>query len=238
MQPVEKNDVDISKLFYYGDKFDILDKAEKKVMTVYIRLVGDAELNQARVFALRSSADLRSKLKDKSSDERRAFIPENYDDLSNEDIINLIVLYSTQDITNDVIKNTEIPIPKEPKSDASLEEQEEYQRLVDAYPLYRVTKIREEVNLKIESLKETLSKKSKDELVVEYERVIIVTLCQQEMLTKFREMSTYFGCFKDKNYKTRLFSSFESFSNILPEIKQQLMDNYISLEVSNDELKK
>ena len=71
----EKSDVDISKLFHYGKKFDIQDRNGKKVLTVFIRIVGDADLNRARVYAIRRSAELRERLRSKESDESLAFIP-------------------------------------------------------------------------------------------------------------------------------------------------------------------
>ena len=49
MASAEKNDVDISKLFQYSDKFVLTGKGNK-THTVYIRLVGDAELKSSKSF--------------------------------------------------------------------------------------------------------------------------------------------------------------------------------------------
>lgn len=235
---VEKNDVDISRLFYYGDKFTIFDINGTTSFTVYIRLVGDAELNQARVFALRCSADMRSKLKDKNSDMHKAYIIENYDDFSKDDLVLLAANYSSSSIAKEALDLVSVPIPTEPKSDAPLEEQERYQKEVDEYPLKRFAVIREKMDELLAERKEKLLSKTKEEVIKEFESLLIATLCEQEMLTKFKEMCTYFGTYKDSGYKNRLFKSYDEFNNVLPDIKKQFIDSYASLEVSSDELKK
>jgi len=53
----EKNDVDISSLFYYRKPVTLIGK-DAEPTTVYMRLVGDAELQRARVKALRDSRNL------------------------------------------------------------------------------------------------------------------------------------------------------------------------------------
>jgi hypothetical protein len=233
---IEKNDVDLSKLLHYGDKFKIVDRTGETILTAYIRLVGDAELNRARIFALRSSADMRSSLKDKDSDLHKAFIPT--DDYSASELVDLIVAYSSQNIAKEAIKECKIALPKEPSSEADLEEHENYQKLVDDYPTKRLESIQKSVEKKLTELRENLSKKAKKELYEQYEQTLISIICEQEMISKFKEMCTFFGTFRDKNYTKPLFHSFTEFSNALTDIKQQLMDDYTTLDISNDELKK
>jgi|GEM_PF-2027496 hypothetical protein len=235
---IEKNDVDISKLFNYGDKFTLTDRKGKPITTVFIRLVGDAELNRARVFALRCSADLRSKLKDLNSEENKAYMLRDYTDLSKQNLIDMISSYSYQTLAKEAVNLTNVPLPKEPVSDALLEEHEKYQKEVDEYPLLRLNSIKAKMDELLNNLRIELDKKDKKALVEEYEIVYIANLCEQEMLDKFREMCAYFGCYKDKNYKTRMFSSYEEFENLLPDIKKQIIENYSSVELNSDELKK
>lgn len=235
---IEKNDVDISKLFNYGDKFVLTDRKGNTIVTAFIRLVGDAELNRARVFALRCSSDLRNKLRDKESEESKAYVIRDYDELTDSDIIEMISSYSYQTLAKEALNLTNIPLPKEPVSDAPLEEQEKYQKEVDDYPLARMNAIRDKMDELINKLKKELKKKNREELIKEYETVLMNNLCEQEMLSKFREMCAYFGCYKDKNYKVRMFSSYEEFENIPTDIKKQIIENYSSVELNSDELKK
>ena len=235
---IEKNDVDISRLFYYGNKFDILGLNKQVIMSIYIRLVGDAELNKARVFALRSSMEMRNQLKDKNSELHKAFIMDSYSDIEKDDLIQLIINYTSSSIARDSIDDVKLPLPVEPKSDADLEEQEEYQKAVDDYPLKRFALIREKIEQKTEEKKHELSQKTHEELEKEYVATMIASMCEQEMINKFKAMCAYLGTYKDSKYKTKLFTSYEDFDNILPEIKQQIIDSYSSLEMSSDELKK
>lgn len=235
---IEKNDVDISKIFHSGDKFDLVNASGKKVKQVYIRLVGDAELNRARVFALRSSADMRRELKTEGSEMRTAFIPYTFEDFETSELIDLVSALSVQEINRRAFKEVNIPIPAEPDSDASLEKQEEYQKIVDEYPKKRYDAIREFIDKELILLKKNLEGKSKTELGKLYENLMIASMCEQEMMNKFKEMCVYFGTFEDKEYRKRLFSSFEEFDNIQTDMKEQLLSYYSSLELTNDELKK
>ena len=133
---VERNDVDISQLFMWGKEFEIEGNAGKKAK-VFIRLIGDADLNRARVHALRSSADLRNKLKTKGSDERLAFLPE-VGSVERDVLIESISIMNIRDFSQEAVKEVDIPYPIEPDSDAKLEKMEKYQAQVDAYPFFLV----------------------------------------------------------------------------------------------------
>jgi hypothetical protein len=232
----ELNDLDISKLFHWGDSFVIQDKTHKDLLIAFIRLVGDAELNRARVFALRKSAELRRKLKDLTTDERLAFIPER-DSFTKDSLLDSIVVYKIGDITRDAMKEVKIKMPKEPASDASLEDQEKYQAAIDEFPKKREEEVKKYVEKKMESEKKKLESKSEDELYKEYETVLIKQYCDNEMIMKFREICAYFGSYKDDKYKERIFSNFEEFENLPKDIKDQFIENYMSLEINTDDLK-
>jgi hypothetical protein len=235
MQSIERNDVDISKLFAWSREFPL--KVEGKEYKVYVRLVGDAELSRARTFAFRKSAELRAKLRKEDSDERWAFIPQE-DGVSQEELASLMTLAYTRYFTEDAIKEIKIILPTEPDSDASLEAKEEYQKEIDGYPIKRNTMIREFVEKKIEEKRAELAKTSKEQLYKDYVKILIDQLCENEMFSKFREMCTYFGIYKDKKFQNRLFGSFEEFSNVSPGIKEQFMEFYNDLEINGEELKK
>lgn len=238
MPVAEKNDVDISRLFHYGKKFDIKDRDGKKVLTAYIRLVGDAELNRARVYAIRRSAELRDRLRTKTSDEALAFIPP-IESVEKNSLIEtcLNILLST--FTRDALREADLPIlPKEPSSNADLELQEEYQKKVDQYPEERNKAIYIYVSKRKELEQNRLEALTLEEIYEYYKRLVISDLCEQEMLNKFREQCVYYGTFKDSNYTTRLFPNFELFENLPIEIKSQFLSNYSDLDIGAEELKK
>lgn len=237
MSTVERNDVDISKLFAWGDKFSVMGRDGKPLTTVYMRLVGDAELNIARVFAIRTSADLRKKLRTEGSDERMAMIPD-FTEFDKDQLINALVIYSMPDFTKEAVNEVNVPYPVEPDSDSSLEEQEKFQALVDSFDERRNTEIKKFLEKKVTALRKSLENSSTEQLIKDVEDLAIAQICESKMIEKFREYCAYAGSYKDKNYKTRLFADFYEFENLIPEIKNQFLEYYITLEIGIPELKK
>lgn len=233
----EINDVDISKLFEWRTEVDIIDSEGNEKLHAYIRLVGDAELNRARIAGLRASAELRKKLKNENSDERIAFVP-NIDDVEKENIIELLVILNMSNYTEEVEKTLKVPFPKEPVSDAPLEEKEEYQKEVDDYPDKRMEKIREAVGKRVDKERKLLNKKSIKELVSEYEKLLISQMCEAEMNNTFIGYSIYFGSFKDEDFKQKLFESYEEYDNLPTYVKDQFFKHYLDLQLGISDLKK
>ena len=233
---VERNDVDISQLFMWGKEFEIEGNAGKKAK-VFIRLIGDADLNRARVHALRSSADLRNKLKTKGSDERLAFLPE-VGSVERDVLIESISIMNIRDFSQEAVKEVDIPYPVEPDSDAKLEKMEKYQAQVDAYPKKREAAIEKYITKKVDAKRKELQLLSDEEIFALYEGAIITELCETEMLKKFREYCAYSGVFSDSKYSEKLFSSLEEFQNLPTEMKEKFMSSYRELEIEQDSLKK
>jgi hypothetical protein len=232
--PVERNDVDISKLFNWGKKFTI--KWLDKQIDAYIRIIGDADLNRCRIFALRNSAELRRKLLDYKSDERLALIAD-FQAASKDNLIDAVILYSKEDFAAEAIKNVNIKLPKELASDATLEQQEKYQEEIDEYPKKKEAAVLEFITKKFEAKKNELNALSKKELYDKFTIAAINENCRQEFIKSYRSMCTYFGTYKDEEYKNRFFSSYEEFDNIPSEVKAQLAEFYNSLEMSMNDLK-
>lgn len=234
----EKNDVDIYKLFHWGREFSIVDRFGKELTKVYIRLNGDSELNRARVFALRRSAELRKKLKTEGTDERVAFISTIFDIDEKSQLLPIISTLMTRTFAQEATKEVRIPTPKEPKSDATLEEQEKFQEEVDSYDDRKNEAVGQAILNKISQFEKELESQPVEKLQKQYERLMIDELCEREMITKFKEVSAFFGSYSDPDFKIPAFDSFELFENLPTEIKEQYIDNYENLEINIDELKK
>lgn len=233
----EKNDVDISKLFIWGKKFEIVDKNEETQSTIYLRLLGDADVNRARVFALRKSAELRKKLRDPNSDERLIYIRE-FDDITKEELISYSVMFSMREISNKAIREVKVPSPKLPKSNASLEKMEKYQKEVDDYPNKVNEALKVYITKETDKLKVVLEKQTKEELYSQYITLLTEEFCEQEAVRAYNDMELYLGCYKDENYTERAFSSFEEFDNQPTDLKTQLRAAYQSIRLGMDDLKK
>jgi len=234
--PAERNDIDLSKLFTWGREFELLGRNSESLGKVYIRLVGDADLNRARIYALRKSRELRDKLNTPGSDERLAYIPE----INSEDrdiLIETLISFSLRELTGKVVSDTKVPLPKELKSNATLEQQEKHQKEVDDYPVKRDKEVRKNLEKEISTLRSDLNKKSTEVLLKEYEKLVINQYCENEMLFRFKDACIVFGAYKDEDYTERLFDSLEVYDNALTEIKTQLSTFYTSLDINMDELK-
>lgn len=238
---VEKQDVDIAKLFDWGRVYEIVDPSGKtdEIVSVYMKLLGDADLGRARTYALRRSAELRRKLRDENSDERVAWV-RPFDEVEHKDLVNLIILFSGRQLSNNAKQNVKVPTPKQPKSNASLKKLEEFQKEVDEYPKKKAEAIRQALEKEITKLTNELNTRSKDELYKQYVRELVDEFCEKEAMNAFEDMATYLGCYKDNSYKAdkRFFKDFEEFENLDPAIKIQFKDAYRSLDLELPELKK
>jgi hypothetical protein len=235
MNSVEVNDVNIAPLFSWSKQFEVT--SNEQTTPVFMRILGDADMSRARVAALRRSAELRKKLKDLDSDERIAFIKE-IDDISLESLVAVIVVFSMRDLTDKASKKLKIRVPKIPRSDAKTSVQEKYQAEVDSYPERRQTELRELLEKEVDILKVSLEKEGKEALYTKYITVMIDEMCERELLSAFKDWCCYFGSYKDESLSIRLFNSFEDFINMPPNLKQQFLNEYASMELYGDDLKK
>lgn len=237
MKSIDKADVELTKLFNWGQEFKIKDIGGKEVLTVHIRLNGDSEISRARVYALRKSAEMRKKLNEENSDERLAYIP-NKSMVEPESLVEGILLYKTREISQEAVRSIKINFPKEPGIEATLEEQETYQKEIDDFPTKRSEEIKKYITDSLDVERNKIKDLDLNALFNIYEKLVINQICENEMTTRYREMCAFFGTYKDKNYKDRLFKVLEELNNLPIEVKNQFIDSYEILEINGDDLKK
>lgn len=233
----EKNDVDISRLFKWGKVYEILNSEGESEALVYMKLLGDADVNRARVHALRKSAELRKELSDPDSDLRWATIRQ-INVLSEEDLINYVLVFSMREITNNALKEVNVPLPKAPKSNAKLAALEKYQKEVDEYPAKRAEAVNKIIQREVNKLKKYLQTESKETLYKQYVNTLIDEFCEREALKAYSDMECYLGCYKDDEYKERFFDSFEAFDNLEERQKEEFKAAYGRLGIGMEDLKK
>jgi hypothetical protein len=234
---IEQNDVDISTLFKWSMKYTIVDLNDNPIKDVYLRVIGDADLNRSRVFGLRKSSELRKKLSDSNSDEYLAYIPD-IDLIDINVLIETVLIFWAREYAQTAVRELKLNLPVEPGSDASLEEQEKYQEEIDNWPTMRENKIREFVEGKLDTKRKELQELPKETLYKEYLKMLVNRLCEDEMLSAYRNMCAYHSLYEDSKFTKKLFNSFEEFNNISTELKNQLVGAYISLEIDGEDLKK
>lgn len=237
MAEVEKNDVDISKLFIWGKTYEIVNNAGEVIYTIYMRLLGDADLNRTRVHALRKSQELRKKLRDVNSDERLLYVKDQ-EEMSKDELVYNVAALSMREINQRAAKEVKVPRPKQPKSDAKLEKLEKYQAELDDYPKKFSEALQKFIKDEVEKLRKALQELSEDELYKMYVRSLIEEFCEQEAFRAYKEMELYLGCYKDPDYTERLWKSFEDFENFDTDMKAEIRAAYDTLDIRMDELKK
>lgn len=234
---IEKNDVDLTKLFRWEGEVPIVNQHNKEVGSVHMRLVGDKSINRARVYGLRESADLREKLKDKKSTEHKAYILE-LETADRERLSAGVKLLMLIELSGDARRNVLVKLPSEPDSDAPLEEHEEYQKIIDEFPLKFGDLVEKELEKLLGIEEKRIDKLSDEELYKEYSELTIDFLCQEEMNRAFLDMNVFLGTYKDAKHRKRLFRSFDDFEEAAPELKDQLREGYKNIELGMSELKK
>ena len=226
----------LSKLFKWSKKVDILGSSDEVVATVYMRLIGDADFSEARDTALASSKKLRRDLKNPSSlAYTGAFADIDYVD--KDDMINNIIVSEMSLYRDEAVKLfPEKDLPESPET-LDLEAQEEYQDKIKSIKDGRVKQISEHMDKRFEERRIELEALEADKLKKDYIRAVINNRTNQEFMDVFQDFCAYKATYSDENMKKPEFSSFEEFVNCAPQVKDQLLRAYLTLEVSGEEIK-
>ena len=227
----------IDELFRWRGKIEITGSEGEIVETLYQRVIGDADIQKARLEALKASKLLRKALKDIDSDEYLVNIPFE-DDYTQEELTTLIIFSKYSSFRQNAELRVNETRVKEPKSDATLEEQEEYiTKIEEAKQTYEES-VNEEIKRQGEKLEEELKGNTVLELFNMYKKEHIDIACRIRMIEVFDEFATLFGTYSDEKLKNRRFENIEDFRDLSPRVKSRLMDNYKKIELNLTEVKK
>lgn len=225
-----------------NDGAPILDDNGKPV-EVWLRVIGDDDLDKAHTIARIASATKRKELRDKTSKEYKDRV-EPIMDAPREDCIDVLTQYRTSNlyaearvktIREDLPTIAEVAVePDAPtleeteQLDALINEQEEkYNKAIEQYVSDRTAVIVAELEaLSTEELREL----TKDE--------ISGVIALAEFYTVLLNEKVYRGSYLDKACTEKAFESVEDFIATDAGIKSQLIDVYSKLEFNPDEIKK
>lgn len=227
----------IEELFRWRGKVEIKDNEGDVVETLYQRVVGDADIQRARLEALKASKLMRKDLRNTNSDAAIINLPLE-DDYTKEELMTLIIFSKYYDFRRNAEFNIEEKKVKEPKSEATLEEQEEYITKVEEAKKDYEDKVNERIKEQSEKLEAELKEKTQKELFDMYMKEHIDIVCRQEMIQVFDEYATYYGTYEDEKLKKRRFDNIEIFRDLSPRVKNQLQQNYKNLELNLTDVKK
>ncbi len=224
------------QLFQWRAPVEIIAPGGDVVDTLYQRLVGDADLNKARTTALRFSREMRVKLRDKDSDEYLAYV-DTFADYTKDEIITLLLFNELQEIRENIEKDFIFPEPKEPDSETTTEELEEYQEQDDTYEERRNQALIDKVEAALMERKDQLFEEEIEKLRQALILSQVNNLCETELRNKFIQMCVYLGTFIDEEYKQHAFGTFDEFLDSPDILKEQLITAYNKLEVASVNLK-
>jgi len=220
----------------------ILDD-KKKPVEVWLRVIGDDDLDKAHTAARIASAEKRKLLKDKDSQEYKDRV-EPIIDAPREDCIDVLRTYRTSNLYAEARVKTvrpELPtmveVAVEPdaptleeteKLDALVNEQEaEYQKQIETYVEDRTAVILAE----LEAMEtDELRQLTMDE--------ISGVIALAEFYTVLLNEKVFRGAFTDKPCTVKAFDTMEELIITDAGIKQQLFDTYSQLEFDPDSIKK
>ena len=234
---IEKNDIDLSKLFMWSSEVIVVDSKGEELTKVFMRVVGDKDLSRARVFSLRESAVLRKALRTEGTDENVAFIS-SLEYATQENIVVGIKLLMIQDLVAEARKETILKYPKEPASDAPLEEHEKYQKELDEFPSNFDDIVQEQTDKLMIREEKRFKKQTVKQQRKEYTDLMVNYVCQTEASRRFIDMCVFYSTFDDLDLKIPAFKSFDEYDNSAGELKEQLRDAYEKLDMGMGQIKK
>ncbi len=225
----------IAQLFRWHTKVEVKEGG-KVLETVFIRLVGDTEFQEARTVALKQSKLMRIAMRDKSADEHQANFSD-IDSLTSDELTQGIAYGEIPDYRDEALLTLVEKVPPEMPDNATLEQQEEHETALGEIKAERAKNIAEFIEKKAEERKAELVNVDIDQLREQYVHAVINIRCSEEFTRSFREYQIYKGTFYDSKFKKLAFDSFEEFDGAAPQLKSQLMVAYINLELTGEDLK-
>ena len=235
--------MNLDNLFKWSGEVHIVNQRGEPVLdggkplVLYQRVVGDADLSEARTHALMCSRVLRKALRDIGSQEYNALIPDTSTldrETKVDNILNLRFLVYRDEAIRNLIPPRK---PVEPEVGSPLEMYEEYSAAEKEYSNKVDAEVRKSITEIVARERQKLSERSEQEIDKDFEAEVVDALCRAEMVNEFNRYSAYLGTFNDKKFKARAFASYEEFSNASSALIKQILEAYLSIEVDSETLK-
>jgi len=226
----------ISKLFTWSHPLGLKNLQGEVVMQVNQRLVGDLDIQKARMSALRLSREMRVKLRDPNSDEHIALI-QPVDDLERDSLITLILVDSIDSVRQKIDQTFYYAEPTEPEEYATTEEHEEFAEKWSTWEADREKEYSKTLIKEMDAVKADLEQIDTESLRNRAINMRIDALCDSELKSRFIEMCVVLGTYEDDRFRKHLFESYQDYAAQPELLKNQLLAGYAELEMSTISLK-
>jgi hypothetical protein len=238
-----KQEVRLADLLKFKGKLEIKDEDSKVISTVWIRLMGDEDIQAAYRQARIVSAARRDKLRDPESDEAKDILLQLKE--QDRDYLTEIIITARENRfaaeAPVIATREELPTLDEvaARPDApTLEEQEILDKGIEEVNEKFLKAVEDYIQTKVAETRAELAEYD-DEKILELARKdmeIIQPL--QVFMQEVNDQKGFRGTFLDASCKTRGFDSVEEFKDSHPLIKSQIIAKYDSLEIGSEDLKK
>lgn len=218
--------------FIKNEKGKIIKDESDNPIKVYIRIIGDNDLDECNKYSLKVSREMREQYKDNIKE----LIPD-FKELSKDELIGLIVLNEADIIYKQANRDVEISYPKEPK-DLTLSESERYEQEKNEYFDKLQEAVLNKVNELIVAQKEYYKKYNKTELMSIAKKTYFEKILKNEMTKAYNDAILYYAIYNDDKFEEKTFESIEQIRNASTLLKNQLNVAYQQLHLKDIELKK
>lgn len=241
--------VKISELLKWKDWISLYDENNKPIVNehgksykVWLRVLGDQDLQESFTLARIASAVLRKNLRNPETlDFKEKILPIREAEAS--ECLEIVITSKSQNFTAEAIVNTERPdevrleevaedadaptLEEQEKLDAANKEQDaEYRKAIEEY-----------IEIRKAAIKAEWESKSLDELREQAEFEASNILAVGEFFNFLEREKCWRACYDDELCKIKSFSSKDEFLSSGSIIVQQLLEAYRKLELGPDEIK-
>lgn len=225
-----KMDELILKLFRFKKEVAFND------ITLYLRVVSDAVLEDARQHGLLESRKLRRDLRNHDSDAYLIYL-DAIDELDTEQLVNGNINLAMRDIMQEYMAMTPLEQLPALTDNPSLEEQEDY----EAAKKERETNYLNDMQTYVDSWKEGYEKSlramKRERLLQEFKLKRVDDVCRDLFVKEYESYVLSSAVFVDAEYKVRAFKNVTDFKQAPTDFRDFISREYNNLTVSSDDLK-
>ena len=200
----------------------------------YLRIVGDAVIDDARRIALLESRKLRKLLRDSNSDEYLIHL-DPLNDLTDEDLKNILINSAMRDVMREYVSRNPRPVLASLGDHPTQEEQEEYEQAKEEREATYIESMTEYVeNWRADFIK-TLDR-DRDFLLMLTSKYQVDLACENLFTQEFEKNVVANSIYSDDKFKNKMFTV-EQYSELPSDLKRKLRDAYDNISIPADELK-
>jgi hypothetical protein len=209
----------------------VLDDTGTEI-TVYIRVIGDNDLDEAKKYALRESKKLRLKYREHSED-----VLPDIDSLTQTELAALVVLNEASYLYKQAERDTTIPYPHSTDS-LHIEDEEIFLEKLDSYFEDLVAAIDEKAQKLFTERKAYYETLPVETLQNRAKNTYIDKIVELEIVKLYNDAILFYAIYEDEACTRRVFADIDEVRNAAKFLKEQLYTEYSKLVLTDTELKK